>query len=377
MSTELSRLERIDSIRDRPPLADAVADAGRGGAGRLELHAPADRCDAGHHQRPGAGEHRGARLFAARSRAARHVRRSRPRSPALPRLDYTRSLSRYGLSQVTVVFEDGTDIYFARQQVAERIAQVKSQLPAGLEPELGPIATGMGEIFLYTVTADPAARRPDGNAVDRDGPAFAARLGGAAAAAQHARASPRSTPSAATCGRSTSRRIPRGCWRTASRWTTWSRRCPRTTRTSARATSSATASSCWCASRTRRTISRRWKTIVLDRRDGVPIRIRDVATVGEGRSCAPAPPRRTAQEVVLGTVFMLIGENSRAVARAAAAQGRGNPEEPAERRVASRRSTTAPAWSIAPSPPCARISSKARCWSSPCCSCCSAICAPR
>ncbi len=77
----------------------------------------------------------------------------------LPNLDYTRSLSRYGLSQVTVVFEDGTDIFFARQQVAERIAQVKSQLPPGLEPELGPIATGMGEIFLYTVTADPSARR--------------------------------------------------------------------------------------------------------------------------------------------------------------------------------------------------------------------------
>ena len=62
----------------------------------------------------------------------------------LPNLDYTRSLSRYGLSQVTVVFEDGTDIYFARQQVAERIAQVKSQLPPGLEPELGPDRDGAG-----------------------------------------------------------------------------------------------------------------------------------------------------------------------------------------------------------------------------------------
>ena len=60
------------------------------------------------------------------------------------------------------MFEDGTDIYFARQQVAERLAQVKSQLPPGLEPGSGPIATGLGEIFMYTVTADPAARRPDG-----------------------------------------------------------------------------------------------------------------------------------------------------------------------------------------------------------------------
>src|SRR6187402_3081277 len=59
----------------------------------------------------------------------------------MPKLDYTRSLSRYGLSQVTVVFEDGTDIFFARQQVAERISEVKSQLPPGLEPQLGPVAT--------------------------------------------------------------------------------------------------------------------------------------------------------------------------------------------------------------------------------------------
>ena len=80
----------------------------------------------------------------------------------LPRLDYTRSLSRYGLSQVTVVFKDGTDLFFARQQVAERLQQVKSQLPQGLEPELGPIATGLGEIFMYTVEADPAARKRDG-----------------------------------------------------------------------------------------------------------------------------------------------------------------------------------------------------------------------
>src|SRR5688572_27785662 len=80
----------------------------------------------------------------------------------LARLEYTRSLSRYGLSQVTVVFEDGTDIYFARQQVAERLQQVRSQLPAGLEPELGPVATGLGEIFVYSVDAVEGARRPDG-----------------------------------------------------------------------------------------------------------------------------------------------------------------------------------------------------------------------
>jgi len=83
----------------------------------------------------------------------------------LPKLDYTRSLSRYGLSQVTVIFEDGTDIYFARQLVAERIQSVKNLLPAGLEPQMGPIATGLGEIFMYTVDAVPGAMNADGTPV--------------------------------------------------------------------------------------------------------------------------------------------------------------------------------------------------------------------
>ena len=80
----------------------------------------------------------------------------------LPLLDETRSISRYGLSQVTVIFEDGTDIYFARQLIAERIQEVKSQLPPGIEPRMGPIATGLGEIFLWTVEAKPGATNADG-----------------------------------------------------------------------------------------------------------------------------------------------------------------------------------------------------------------------
>ena len=80
----------------------------------------------------------------------------------LPKLSGTRSISRYGLSQVTVVFEDGTDIYFARQLVNERIQQVRSQLPASIQPAMGPIATGLGEIFMYTVEAKPGVLRPDG-----------------------------------------------------------------------------------------------------------------------------------------------------------------------------------------------------------------------
>ncbi len=82
----------------------------------------------------------------------------------LPKLDYTRSLSRYGLSQVTVVFEEGTDIYFARQLIGERLQRIKGELPEGLEPEMGPIATGLGEIFMYIVEAGPYAKKEDGTA---------------------------------------------------------------------------------------------------------------------------------------------------------------------------------------------------------------------
>ena len=80
----------------------------------------------------------------------------------IPKLDYTRSLSRYGLSQVTVVFEDGTDIFFARQQIAERLQQIKSEIPDGLEPIMGPISTGLGEIYFYTVEAEEGALKEDG-----------------------------------------------------------------------------------------------------------------------------------------------------------------------------------------------------------------------
>lgn len=80
----------------------------------------------------------------------------------LPKLDYTRSLSRYGLSQVTVVFEEGTDIYWARQQITERLRGIQSELPKEIEPSLGPVASGLGEIFTYLVRADEGARRSDG-----------------------------------------------------------------------------------------------------------------------------------------------------------------------------------------------------------------------
>ncbi len=81
----------------------------------------------------------------------------------LPNLDYTRSISRYGLSQVTVVFKEGTDIYFARQLVSQRIQDVKGNLPFGIEPRMGPVSTGLGEIFMWTVDAKSGASKPDGS----------------------------------------------------------------------------------------------------------------------------------------------------------------------------------------------------------------------
>ena len=80
----------------------------------------------------------------------------------IPNLNYTRSLSRYGLSQVTVIFDEGTDIYWARQQISQRLQTITDDLPPGLKPEMGPLASGLGEIFTYAVHAKENALREDG-----------------------------------------------------------------------------------------------------------------------------------------------------------------------------------------------------------------------
>lgn len=78
----------------------------------------------------------------------------------IPGLDYTRSLSRNGFSQVTAVFSERTDIYFARQQVSERINEASRNLPAGLRPQLGPISSGLGEIYMWAVHFKSGSARP-------------------------------------------------------------------------------------------------------------------------------------------------------------------------------------------------------------------------
>ncbi|GJQ57135.1 MAG: hypothetical protein HKUEN07_37040 [Rhodocyclaceae bacterium] len=81
----------------------------------------------------------------------------------LPNIAYTRSLSRYGLSQVTVIFEDGTDIYLARQLIDQRLQEAKGRLPLDVETTMGPISTGLGEIFMWSINAGKDARKPDGS----------------------------------------------------------------------------------------------------------------------------------------------------------------------------------------------------------------------
>ncbi|MEK7434038.1 MAG: CusA/CzcA family heavy metal efflux RND transporter [Cyanobacteriota bacterium] len=80
----------------------------------------------------------------------------------LPSLDYTRSVSKYGLSQITVVFKDGTDIYFGRKLISEKLQEIKEKLPPNIEPIMGPISTGLGEIFSYTIEAKNNVLKEDG-----------------------------------------------------------------------------------------------------------------------------------------------------------------------------------------------------------------------
>ena len=237
----------------------------------------------------------------------------------LPGLDYTRSISRYGLSQVTVVFKDGTDVYFARQQVGERIQQVKSQLPAGLEPEMGPIATGMGEIFMYTVEAEEKARKEDG------------------------------TPYTATDLRTLQDWVVRPQLRNVPGVTEVNTiggfaRQIHITPDPARlvALGFTLHDVVQAVSRNNQNVGAGYierngqqflvrapgqvadldgiRDIVLDRRDGVPIRVRDVALVGEGPELRTGAATLDGKEVVLGTTFMLIGANSREVSQAVAAR---------------------------------------------------------
>jgi cobalt-zinc-cadmium resistance protein CzcA len=237
----------------------------------------------------------------------------------LPGLDYTRSISRYGLSQVTAVFHDGTDLYFARQQVAERLQQVRAGLPAGLEPALGPIATGMGEIFMYTVEAEPGASRPDGTAWT---PTDLRTLQDWVLRPQ-LRNAPGVTEVNTIGGFARQIHItPDPARLVALDFTLHDV-------VAAVAANNQNVGAGYIERNGQQFLVRSpgqagdldaIRDIVLDRREGVPIRVRDVATVGEGPELRSGAATQNGAEVVLGTVFMLIGSNSREVAQAAAAR---------------------------------------------------------
>ena len=237
----------------------------------------------------------------------------------LPRLEDTRSLSRYGLSQVTVVFEEGTDIYFARQLIAERLQGLKSQLPAGMEPQMGPIATGLGEIFMWTVDAEPGARNPDGSPITptdlRQAQDWILRpillqvpgvievnsIGGHARQFQilpdPGRLLAYGVSFEDLVTALTENNANRGAGFIEKRGQQQLIRVP------------GQASSLDDLAR-----------IVVAEREGAPVRISDVAELKIGAELRTGAATQNGREVVLGTVFMLVGENSREVSRAVSAK---------------------------------------------------------
>ncbi|AOR71887.1 cation transporter [Burkholderia stabilis] len=237
----------------------------------------------------------------------------------LPGLEQTRSISRYGLSQVTVIFKDGTDIYFARQLVNERIQEAKDKLPPGIAPAMGPTSTGLGEIYLWTVEADAAARKPDGTrytAADlRELQDWVVRpqlrnvrgvtevnsIGGYVKEYRVA-PNPAKLMSYGLTLADVVRALERnndnvGAGYIEKRGEQYLVRVPGQARTVDDIAN-----------------------IVLTNVGGVPVRMKDVGIVDIGRELRTGAATSNGEEVVLGTVFMLMGENSRTVAKAVAAK---------------------------------------------------------
>ncbi|CAN7302301.1 CusA/CzcA family heavy metal efflux RND transporter [Rhizobacter sp. LjRoot28] len=233
----------------------------------------------------------------------------------LPGLQQTRSLSRYGLSQVTVIFADGTDIYFARQLVNERIQAAREQMPPGISPVIGPISTGLGEIYLWTVEAKDGAKKPDGTDYTptdlreiqdwiikpqlRNVPGVTEinSIGGYAKEYEVAPSPEKLLAYGLTMG-DVLTALERnnanvGAGYIEKRGEQYLIRAPGQARS-----------------------PDDLRNIILGNADGVPIRVRDVANVGVGKELRTGAATDNGREVVLGTVFMLIGENSRTVSQA-------------------------------------------------------------
>ncbi|AAY94437.1 CusA/CzcA family heavy metal efflux RND transporter [Pseudomonas protegens] len=235
----------------------------------------------------------------------------------LPGLQQSRSLSRSGLSQVTVIFKDGTDLFFARQLVNERLQVAREQLPDGVEAVMGPISTGLGEIFLWTVEAEEGARKEDGTPytptdlrVIQDwiikpqlrnvqGVAEINTIGGFAKEYQIA-----PDPKRLAAYKLTLSDLVTALER-----------------------NNANVGAGYIERSGEQLLIRApgqlasiedIANIVISSSDGTPIRVRNVADVQIGRELRTGAATENGREVVLGTVFMLIGENSRTVSQAVA-----------------------------------------------------------
>ncbi len=232
----------------------------------------------------------------------------------LPQLEHTRSISRYGLSQVTVVFHDGTDIYFARQLINERVQEVKGKLPPGIEPAMGPIATGLGEIFLWTVEPEPGALSSDGTPYTstdlrtiqdwivrpqlRNVPGVAdVNTVGGYEKQFHVTPDPAKLISYGLTFQDVLGALAKNNSNVGAGYIEHSGeqyliRAPGQVRD-----------------------LEEIRQIVIGNRDGVPLYIRDVAEVLLGKELRTGAATENGREVVLGTVFMLMGENSRTVSQ--------------------------------------------------------------
>jgi len=233
----------------------------------------------------------------------------------LPKLEQTRSLSRYGLSQITVVFKDGTDIYFARQMVSERLQEARNQLPAGVTPSMGPISTGLGEIYLWTVEARPDAKKADGTPYT---PIDLREIQDWIVKPQ-LRNVPGVTEINSIGGYAKEYQVAPQPQRLASYGLTLQDVVTALDRNNGNAGAG------YIEKRGEQLLVRApgqvrsledIRNVVLRTADGVPVRVRDVADVDIGRELRTGAATENGREVVLGTVFMLIGQNSRAVSQA-------------------------------------------------------------
>ncbi|MEP7099995.1 MAG: CusA/CzcA family heavy metal efflux RND transporter [Burkholderiales bacterium] len=233
----------------------------------------------------------------------------------LPGLENTRSLSRYGLSQVTVTFKDGTDIHFARQLVNQRLQEARAKLPAGVTPSMGPISTGLGEIYLWTIEAAETARQPDGSAYS---PTDLRELQDWVVKPQ-LRNVPGVTEINSIGGFEKQYVVAPNLERLGAYGLGLA------DVVNALEKNNANQGAGYIEHRGEQYLVRAAgqvkslddiRDIIVGSAQGQPIRVREIAEVELGRELRTGAATENGREVVLGTVFMLMGENSRAVSRA-------------------------------------------------------------